>query len=606
MSGFRLILGGVAVVAIAAITLGAMGLSGFIGDKPAPSVSFAGSPIQVDGLTVPARAGSQYVELGIDGSFQPRFWPGVNLGSSVPGTFPGEVAATRADYDRWLPEMAELGVRAIRVYTILRPAFYDAVRSYNLAHPDAPIYVIHGIWIPEDEFLATQNVYSPEVNDEFRAEIERAVDVVHGDADLPIQRGHAGGQYRSDISQWVLAWALGVEWDPTATLASDRTNEGTPPFTGRYFRASADATPMESWLASMLDHTAELEAARGWSRPLTFTNWLTTDPLEHPYEPFKNETKVAVDPMHVQATDAWPGGFFASYHVYPYYPDFLRLTPEYQTYQRPRDGEVDPYSAYLHELREHHKGQAVMVTEFAVPSGIGIAHLGPLGRDQGGHSEEEAGQISADMMRDIREEGFAGAMYFMWLDEWFKFTWNTVDYEIPWDRRQLWRNTLTNEEHFGVIATDPGVSRVAVLDGNDEEWQTNGSQVIAESRGPVSEVRAAKDEEFLYLRVRFAEPDAWEKQPVKIGFDVRPGENGGIPETNGAFPGADVVVTVGPGDQARIFQAAWIDPISVRWGLRFGYVPVDAAEVKEGSGSWAPIRMILNKPYTVPDHRRGA
>ena len=28
--------------------------------------------------------------------------------------------------------------------------------------------------------------------------------------------------------------------------------------------------------------------------------------------------------MHIAATQAWPGGFFASYHAYPYYPDFLR------------------------------------------------------------------------------------------------------------------------------------------------------------------------------------------------------------------------------------------------------------------------------------------
>ena len=34
---------------------------------------------------------------------------------------------------------------------------------------------------------------------------------------------------------------------------------------------------MEPWIAARLDHLAALEAARGWSRPLTFTNWLTDD-----------------------------------------------------------------------------------------------------------------------------------------------------------------------------------------------------------------------------------------------------------------------------------------------------------------------------------------
>ena len=30
-----------------------------------------------------------------------------------------------------------------------------------------------------------------------------------------------------------------------------------------------------------------------------------------------------------------------------------------------------------------------MITEFGVPSSMGSAHTGPLGRDQGGHTEQE-------------------------------------------------------------------------------------------------------------------------------------------------------------------------------------------------------------------------
>ncbi len=600
MAALKGFLAALVVVATAALALAALALAGVVGGEDEPPASYAGSPITIDGLTIPARAGPQYVELAIDGTFEPRFWPGVNLGSTVPGTFPGEVAATRAEYDRWLPEMGELGVRVIRIYTILRPDFYDALRAYNLEHADEPIYVVHGVWIPEEEFLTTQDVYSPEVTEEFEAELERVVSVVHGDADLPLQPGYAGGRYRSDISPWVLAWALGIEWDPTATNASDRKNAGAPPFEGTYVRSTADATPMESWLASMLDHVATLEAERGWSRPLTFTNWLTTDPLEHPYEPFQQEDLVAIDPMHVQATDAWPGGFFATYHVYPYYPDFMRLTPDYLDYRRPRDGAVDSYAGYLHALKAHHEGQAVMVTEFAVPTGLGIAHRGPQGRDQGGHSEEEAGTISADLLRDIEDEGFAGGIYFMWLDEWFKFTWNTVDYELPWDRRQLWRNTLTNEEHFGVVATEPGVRPVVVVDGDDGEWESNESQVIAEADGPVQEVRAVKDPEYLYLRLRLAEPDAWQDEQITIGFDLRPEGNRGLPGTNGLDPDAEIAVTIGPGDKAQLLQATWVDALSVLYGIKFDYVDVDPADARPGSGAWTPLRVILNKPYTVP------
>jgi hypothetical protein len=287
------------------------------------------------------------------------------------------------------------------------------------------------VWIPEDAFAATRDLWAPAVRDAFRSEISAAVSVVHGDADLPVRRGHASGRYRADIAPWLLGWSLGVEWDPELTRASDRRNRTRPPHRGRFVSSTPGSTSTETWLASMLDHVAALEAARGWSRPLTFTNWLTADPLEHPDEWDDAEDLVSVDAMHVRASRAWPGGFFASYHAYPYYPDFLGLQPDYARYRRPRDGRLDPFSGYLHALRRHHRGQAVMITEVGLPTGIGLAHRGPLGRDQGGHSELDAGRKLSDLLRDVHEEGFAGGVVFEYVDEWFKLTWNTVDHELP-------------------------------------------------------------------------------------------------------------------------------------------------------------------------------
>jgi hypothetical protein len=134
------------------------------------------------------------------------------------------------------------------------------------------------------------------------------VRVVHGDADLPLRLGHAGGRYRSDVSRWLLAWSIGVEWDPLATESTDRINAGVPSHEGRYVRSLPGSTPMESWIAGMLDHLAGLEAARGWSRPVTFTNWLTLDPMRHPEEPFPQEDLVSIDAMHLGRLPAGLGG----------------------------------------------------------------------------------------------------------------------------------------------------------------------------------------------------------------------------------------------------------------------------------------------------------
>jgi hypothetical protein len=569
------------------------------GGAASPAVAFAGAPIERAGLELPARVQGDHLALAVGDRFEPRFWPGVNLGSTVPGHQPGEVAATAEDYRRWFPQMAALGTRVIRVYTILRPDFYDELRAYNLAHPDAPLYVIQGVWIPEERFLATQDAYDPEVLREFRAELADAVAVVHGDADRPERRGHASGRYRSSIAPWLLAWSVGVEWDPQATDASDRANAGRPAYRGRYLTTRGTPTPMESWIAEHLDHLASLEAERGWSRPVTFTNWITADPLEHPAEPLAQEDMVSVDAMHLRATDRWPGGFFASYHAYPYYPDFLRQEPSYAAYRRP-DGKVDPYAGYLQELRAHHRGQAVMITEFGQPTGTGIAHHGPIDRDQGGHSEAEAAANDADMLAAIRQEGYAGGVVFEWVDEWFKFTWNTIDLELPGDRRQLWRNALTNEEHFGLVAAEPGADgRIVTVDGDDAEWTAPGhSPVIQEGRGAVREVRAIKDEEYLYLRLRLDEP-LDDERPVQVGLDLRDAGNRGLPGTDGLVPQAEVALTITDGE-ASIRQAAWTDPIAFLYGVRHDFVDVDPADLEVGSGAWVSPRLILNRPQRVP------
>jgi hypothetical protein len=539
----------------------------------ARAASYAGRPTRQAGFTLSAAVRGDAVALATGRGFTARFWPGVNLGATVPGTQPGELAATRADYARWLRGMGALGARVARVYTILRPAFYDALAAYDRRHPRAPLRFIQGVWIPEERFLATGDAYDAEVTSGFESEMADAVAVVHGRAHLPARPGHASGTYRADVSRWLLAWSPGVEWDPAAVASTDARHAGLAPYEGRYITATPDATPMESWLAARLDHLASLEAARGWSRPLTFTNWLTDDPLSHPDEPLPDDDRVSVDAMHVRATPAWPGGFFASYHAYPYYPDFLGLQSDLRA-------APDPYAAYLRDLRAHHAGQAVMITEFGVPSGLGDAHRGALGRDQGNHSETQAGAMDATMLRDIRGQGFAGGVLFEYLDEWFKRTWNTEPTAQPAERRALWKNVLTNESQFGLVAAEPGLRPTVVLDGRAREWRH--ARVLLHASGPVRELRATSDAAYLYLLVRRRGSAAFQ-----LGFDVRPGGSPGLPGRPGVDPAADVALTVGA-RSARLDWAAAADPFPLLWP----YFPAD--------GAWAPPRLLLTRPETVP------
>jgi len=561
--------------------------------------SWAPAPRNVGELSVVASVEDGTLRLHTAGG-ERDFLAGVNLGATVPGIFPGQLDLLDADqFGRWIELIGQVGARVVRVYTILPPAFYDELEAYNLANPEAPIYLVQGVYLADEiAFIETGDLWDPTVLGPFLHEITDAHAAVTGRLERANVPGRASGRWTTDVSQWLVGWIVGVEWDPFATADSDERNQGRPALTGRYFTSTDEATPTERWLAEVLDHLASLEAASGRSVPIAFVNWPTTDPLTHPDEPLAQEDLVSIDANHVVPTAEWPGGTFASYHAYPYYPDFQRHEPGLHVLGP--DGAPDPYRGYVRALRDHHAaaGVPVIISEFGVPSSVGSAHLGPRGRDQGGHSEREAMAIDADLLRIIHDEGLAGGFLFTFADEWFKFTWNTVDLQIPADRRALWHDQLTNEQHFGLIATDSGLADRLRLGDSYDEW-TADTRTIYESRDGVREIRVAHDEALLYLRVRFdgAVPDA-----VTLGFDVLPDRGaGGLPGAAGTAPGAEIVVELRDGGTAgRTLIWAGADPTTVVYGVGFGYLPVDEADLAEGSGVWVPRNLIVNRPLTVP------
>jgi hypothetical protein len=504
------------------------------------------------------------------------FWSGVNLGSTTPGHSPGELAISREEYRRWFTQMGQMGVHTLRVYTIHPPAMYEELAAYNRAHRDAPIYLVQGVYLPDESYLRTHDLFAAGPTAAMTAELRDASAAVHGDLTRAPRTGRADGTWTADVSPWVAAWIVGVEWDGYATRDSDARNAAKPLHRGRYFANTADASPTERWLAARMDELATSEAARGVSAPIAFVNWPTTDPLRHPAEPLTSEDAVGVDAGHVLPTRAWPGGTFASFHAYPYYPDFLRHQPAYA-----KAG--DPYLAYLLDLKRHFAPRMpLLVSEFGVPSSLGSAHVGTKGRDQGDHSEQEALAMDAAMLRSFADAGLAGGLLFSWADEWFKFTWNTISRQsvVDGERRSVWHDPLTNEQHFGLLAQDP--TRV-------------GQRVPWESRTGVQRVALDHDESYVHLTIDLEKPPT---APVRVGFDVVPGGlalPGGATRTAGVD---DYAVTVDPSSQtATMVVDAAIDPVRLD-GLPAGSVPAAAAD------GWSLERLTVNRALVLPSTGR--
>ncbi len=469
-----------------------------------------------------------YIDKG--NGYEPFEIKGVNMGSGEPGEWATDFDIDKETYKRWFGYIKEMGANTIRVYTIQEDTFYNAFYEYNKDNPD-PLYLIHGVWVNDYVQNSHRDAYAKEFYDTFMDDAKIMIDVIHGKKKLALGRvasaGH--GTYRRDISQWVIGYILGVEWDDmTVAYTDDKYDgmDGYTSFTGTYMYTTDEASPFEVLLAKVGDKIIEYESNRYKTQKLVaFSNWPTTDPFDYPIEVVRMYMKCAfVDVEHIKTTDDFLSGQFASYHVYPYYPDYLNWAEDWSTmgivdksvYYNEK-GELNTYRAYLELLTSHHS-MPVVIAEFGVSTGRGMAHRDlNTGRNQGNMSEKEQGQALVECYNDIISAGCAGSCIFSWQDEWFKRTWNTM-YSVDLTRNPYWSDYQTNEQYFGLMSFDPGKEKsVCYVDGDVSEW--SDSDVVS-TNGDVS-VSIKYDEKFMYFLVHKEGLD-FENDRIYLPIDTTP------------------------------------------------------------------------------------
>ncbi|WP_424236816.1 hypothetical protein [Bhargavaea ginsengi] len=540
-----------------------------------------------------SRMSGDRLEVFSDGEWAPMTVKGVNIGMGKPGHFPGEAAITEEEYYRWFEMIGDMNANTIRVYTLHPPGFYRALKAYNESH-DNPLYVMHGVWINEEKLVESLDAFEEENLTDFREEIHRIVDVVHGNADLPHRPGHASGYYDADISEWVSAWMIGVEWYPYMVQETNDKHAGIGDFDGDYYRTEG-ARPFEFWLAEQMEWMTAYEYKEyGALRAMSFTNWVTTDLMDHPAESAEQEDLVPVDPNLIYTKGVMEkAGMFASYHVYPYYPDFLNYERRYLEFRDHR-GEPNNYAAYLKELHEAHR-MPVLIAEFGIPASRGMTHENPFGWNQGFMSERQQGEVLQHLYEDIIQEGMMGGLIFTWQDEWFKRTWNTMDYDNP-DRRPFWSNAQTNEQQFGLLSFD----RLKVqVDGEVSDW--NGQPLYKKEDGPVRAVYVDHDERYLYVRLDAQLGEGG--YPVVLLDTVPDQGNTTIAGVEGAAfsDGMEFIANLN-GEESRLLIDPYYDFHHYLYGKKLGMIP-DIERVND-SGRFIPVEYTLNKEYLVANEDR--
>lgn len=481
-----------------------------------------------------------YMDTG--SGFQEFEIRGVNLGSGIPGDWATDFAVDKETYLRWFRYIQEMGANTIRIYTIQQDVFYNALYEYNSGNPD-PLWVIHGVWVNDYVLNSHRDAYDQDFYDAFLKDCHTMVDVIHGNKKIHMGRvASAGsGTYNRDVSPWVIGYILGVEWEDVTVRFTDekyRNDERYTSYSGDYLYTTQDASPFEALLARVGDSVIQYESKRYKVHKLmAFSNWPTTDPFEYPETIANFFMKCAyVDVEHIGTTEAFLSGQFASYHVYPYYPDYLTyvndwsyygFTPEYLA-QFMEDGVLNTYRLYLSMLTGHHT-MPVVITEFGVSTGRGIAQLDRnTGRNQGHMSEREQGEALVECYEDIMASGAAGCCVFSWQDEWFKRTWNTM-HAVNLMRTPYWSDYQTNEQYFGLLSFDPGEEEcVCYVDGDVSEWTREDILLTREGM----ELSVKYDERFLYLMVRRDGLDP-ERDTLYIPVDTTLNSGSSYCENNG-------------------------------------------------------------------------
>lgn len=552
-----------------------------------------------DNISYVSKLDSQYFYIYRYGKWEKIFIKGVNIGASKPGSFPGDLSITEDEYIKWFKQIANMNADSIRVYTILKPEFYDALYEYN-KRAAKPLYLFQGVWINEDDILKYQNAYNPAIKNNFENDIKSTIDIIHGNARLPFKKGNASGTYNKDVSPYVMGWILGMEWNPNFVLNTNRMNSNINTFNGKYLYTK-DASPFETFLAQTGNYTVDYETKKyGMQRPLSFTNWVTTDPLKHPNEPLKDEDRVSVNTEHINKKNSFKPGLFASYHIYPYYPDFMNYQHEYAAY-RDIDGKINTYKAYLKDLRKEHR-VPVLVAEFGVPSSRGMTHRNIYtGFNQGDIDEKTQGKMDASMLKDIYDSDYAGGMVFSWQDEWFKRTWNTMDMDLP-DRRPYWSNPQTNEQEFGMLAFDPGQNKsTCYVDGGVSDWKNDRPLINSEGM----KLYVKSDEKYLYIMADIKNFN-FKKDKLFLPIDITPNSgNLNYNDYNLKFKRpADMVIVVDKKTGPRIVTDSYYDAFYYIYSNQLEMINRNPSYEKKDTGIFNPIYLCLNRELYLPQDKK--
>ena len=530
---------------------------------------------------VPFSTTENYLSYYDGDQYIPFFTKGVNLGGAIPGAWPGQMAVTSEQYARWFRMITDAGFNTIRIYTLHYPRFYDEFARYNNNNPDKPLYLLHGVWLPEEYDNVSGELYDLHAHTiGFEQSCRDAVDCIHGNNTIGHRYGEAYGEYKTDISKWIIGWIIGREIFAEEVETTHINHVGETNYKGSHLSLQTMSTPAEVWAVNRMDNMIKYERTHYQTeRPIAFSSWLTLDPLDHPSEVYSyTEDGEPIDLNKVNLTDA-PAGHFISYHAYPYYPRFID-----NEYSAIDEMGQNPYLGYLQDLRAYYTNYPVLITEFGMPTSYGVAQFSTSGMHHGGVTEEQQGNYIMRIFKNLYDSDYGGGVNFSWMDEWFKVTWITNPMALG-NRRHVWHNICNPENNFGLLRFDPNPKYF------DKRQKDNFSS------GKISTTEVSHD--FVSLNMDATLRSSFNKgDTLWVAFDTYKRDLGESTLPNGRNVlknRAEFLLRI-TSDSANLFVMKEYDLV----GLVFQTCPTESFCSKKTDGApWMPVRWQTDEENTM-------
>ncbi len=522
-----------------------------------------------------------------DDKYELFYIKGVNIGLTQAKTSAEYCEISYDTFVEWFDMISDMGANTVRVFTAMNPEFYRALYDYNISNPKKQIFFIQGIWFPENMMYSYNDAFDEDmmIINAFEKSSKEIVDIVHGSSNYTRYGHYYPAIYDKDVSKYLVGYILGLEYPSEFVSNTNENHRNESNYDGEYLKTTDNSTAFESFLCRIGDNLIKYETEHfECQTPISFLNWQPLDVLSHSSEPYHDECdSVQINTENIVGKSEYFPGLFAAFDVYPYYPEFMNHQKEYVEAD-------DNFKAYLEDLKKQYS-VPLLIAEYGVPSSRNMAHSGINGYNQGYLTEDEQGALNALMTDSIARSGCCGGLLFEWQDEWFKRTWNVVNYYSEDSVRT--HNMASAEQSYGLLSY---YYSEIYPDGDTSEW--NEEMGIGESR-----ICVKYDSDYMNMLITLPDNFDFENDVYYIPISITEQGSSYINNTDITFSTpVDYILIINGKSNTRILCDAYNDVFYYKYAVLRGVFENDKKVMfSKNSGLYNKIYTYISNEMYLPD-----